>query len=190
MHSVSSFVRDFTSYLIAAIFLYEAKGLPAMDRNGLSDFFCKFKLGEEKYKTKVIQETLHPRWNEQFDLFVYDVEERNLEISVWDWDRAARNDFVGDTVLDLSTLENEKLHDLWLEVHKNGLSCGSLHFTVMITGKKISSGEETDADADALQAELSPDIADRYSLLDSWKHVRDVGTLSVKLFKGNVSSSE
>ena len=67
---------------------------------------------------------------EQFDMFVYEdaSPEKKLEISVWDWDRGVRNDFIGHAAVDLATLENERQHDLWLNVEdENGGSCGSLH---------------------------------------------------------------
>ena len=36
------------------ITLLGAKSLPSMDDNGLSDPYCKFKLGNQKYKSKVV----------------------------------------------------------------------------------------------------------------------------------------
>ena len=78
-----------------AIFLFEGKDLPAMDRNGLSDPFCKFRLGNEKYRTRIAYKTLNPKWMEQFELFLYDLNEQELELTVWDWDRGMRNDYIG-----------------------------------------------------------------------------------------------
>ena len=43
---------------VATIVLIEGRGLVAMDDNGLSDPYIKFKLGNERYKTKV--GPLHP----------------------------------------------------------------------------------------------------------------------------------
>lgn len=55
-------------------------------------FICR--LGNEKYKSRVIWRSLNPRWVEQFDLHLYDDGDQQLEITVWDKDRS-RDDFIG-----------------------------------------------------------------------------------------------
>jgi len=44
-----------------------------------------------QYKTK----TLSPRWLEQFDLYMYDDQTNQLEITVFDHDVSGRDDFMG-----------------------------------------------------------------------------------------------
>jgi hypothetical protein len=45
--------------------IVEAVNLPAMDSNGFSDPYCKIKIGDKReYKTKIINKTLNPKWNE------------------------------------------------------------------------------------------------------------------------------
>lgn len=53
-----------------------------------------FRLGNEKYKSKVVWRSLNPRWLEQFDLHLYDDGDQQLEVTVWDKDRS-RDDFIG-----------------------------------------------------------------------------------------------
>lgn len=49
----------------------DAADLPAADRNGYSDPYCKFFLdGKEVYKTATQKKTLHPAWNEFFEVQV------------------------------------------------------------------------------------------------------------------------
>lgn len=49
----------------------DATDLPAADRNGFSDPYCKFELnGKEVYKTDKQKKTLHPAWNEYFEVDV------------------------------------------------------------------------------------------------------------------------
>lgn len=55
-------------------------------------FICR--LGNEKYKSRVVWRSLNPRWLEQFDLHLYDDGDQQLELTVWDKDRA-RDDFIG-----------------------------------------------------------------------------------------------
>lgn len=62
-----------------------------------SFFFC-FRLGNEKYKSKVIYKNLNPSWLEQFDLHLYDDQNQELEVTVWDKDRS-RDDFMGRYVI-------------------------------------------------------------------------------------------
>lgn len=43
----------------------EGSGLKAADRNGKSDPYCEFYLGDEKiFTTQVQKKTLTPKWNE------------------------------------------------------------------------------------------------------------------------------
>lgn len=107
-------------YSSVTIFLFEAKDLPAMDRNGLSDPFCKFRLGCEKFRSRVIKKTLDPQWLEEFHLFLHEYESKKLEISVWDWDRTLKNEVMGRAEIDLQPLENGKTYDLWVDIKEKG----------------------------------------------------------------------
>ena len=51
---------------------------------------------EEKYKSRVIEKTLDPVWNEVFVVKVQSGSESTLgiEIELWDWDRVG-NDYLG-----------------------------------------------------------------------------------------------
>lgn len=53
------------------------------------------RLGNEKYKSKVVWKSLHPSWLEQFDLHLYDDQEQILEVTVWDKDKQTKDDFLG-----------------------------------------------------------------------------------------------
>lgn len=165
------------------IFLFEGKDLPAMDRNGLSDPFCKFKLGTEKHRTRIAYKTLNPRWMEQFDLFIYDPEDKEIEITVWDWDRGLRNDYMGKAVVNVSNLEGEKLHDLWLDVENEGEHCGSIHLSVLVSGKKLTT-EKITAESEVKKESLATNNSARYNLRNALTDVGDVGMVSVKVYKG------
>ena len=58
------------------------------------NFFLIYRLGNEKYKSKVIYKSLNPSWLEQFDLHLYDDQSQELEVTVWDKDRS-KDDFMG-----------------------------------------------------------------------------------------------
>ena len=61
---------------------------------GLSDPYCRFRLGNEKYKTKACKETLSPQWKEQFDLKIFPDSPMMLEVTVWDRD-IRKDEFMG-----------------------------------------------------------------------------------------------
>ncbi|XP_052740715.1 multiple C2 and transmembrane domain-containing protein isoform X7 [Bicyclus anynana] len=117
---------------VVTIVLVEAKNLPAMDvETRSSDPYCKFRLGNEKYKSKVIWKTLHPSWLEQFDLHLYDDQEQILEVTVWDKDKQTKDDFLGRCAIDLSRLEREKTHNIWQELEDGN---GQIFLLLTISG--------------------------------------------------------
>ncbi|KAK4540064.1 hypothetical protein LTR36_009805 [Oleoguttula mirabilis] len=84
----------------------DAADLPAADRNGYSDPYCKFKLdGKEVYKTKTQKKTLHPAWNEFFEVPVRSRTGAKFEVNVYDWDFGDKADFLGAAAIDLAVLE-------------------------------------------------------------------------------------
>lgn len=117
------------------IVLVEAKNLLACDpETATSDPYVKFRLGNEKYKSRVVWRSLNPRWLEQFDLHLYDDGDQQLEITVWDKDRS-RDDFIGRCVIDLTMLEREKTHSMWKELEDGA---GLLHLLLTISGTTAS----------------------------------------------------
>ncbi|XP_063372525.1 multiple C2 and transmembrane domain-containing protein-like isoform X2 [Cydia amplana] len=117
---------------VVTIVLVEAKNLPAMDMDTRSsDPYCKFRLGNEKYKSKVVWKSLHPSWLEQFDLHLYDDQEQILEVTVWDKDKQTKDDFLGRCSIDLSRLEREKTHSMWQDLEDGN---GQIFLLLTISG--------------------------------------------------------
>ncbi|KAK5129911.1 hypothetical protein LTR08_002712 [Meristemomyces frigidus] len=84
----------------------DAADLPAADRNGFSDPYCKFVLdGKEVFKTKTQKKTLHPAWNEYFEVAVRSRTAARFEVAVYDWDFGDRADFLGKSGVELGALE-------------------------------------------------------------------------------------
>lgn len=84
----------------------DAADLPSADRNGYSDPYCKFKLnGKEVYKTKTQKKTLHPAWNEFFEVQIPSRTAADFKVDVYDWDFGDSADFLGAAVLNLQVLE-------------------------------------------------------------------------------------
>ncbi|XP_050343193.1 uncharacterized protein LOC126768864 isoform X1 [Nymphalis io] len=93
------------------VLVKEAKNLVATKPNGLADVFCKSYLLPErgrlaKQKTSVSRRTLSPRWEHTFTyrgVALRELATRALELSLWDRDRLASNDFMGAVRLSLGT---------------------------------------------------------------------------------------
>ncbi|XP_076171076.1 multiple C2 domain and transmembrane region protein isoform X2 [Ptiloglossa arizonensis] len=166
---------------VVTIVLVEAKNLLPMDIDGLSDPYVKFRLGTEKYKSKVVHKTLNPVWLEQFDLHLYEDPYlgQELEVTVWDRDKSHQDDLMGKAVIDLSILERETTHRLWRDLEDGS---GSIFLLLTISGTTAS---ETISDLAA--HEETPrereQLYQRYAVLNTLQTIRDVGHLTVKVFK-------
>ena len=101
--SFACFFFAVDSLLISGVHLQviSATGLRAADFNGLSDPYCKVRLGKHKSQTKVIPETLTPSLNETFTFDADTVEQALLAPSatvrfeVFDSDQLSLDDFLG-----------------------------------------------------------------------------------------------
>ncbi|THC87555.1 hypothetical protein EYZ11_012998 [Aspergillus tanneri] len=83
----------------------DAAELPSADRNGFSDPYCKFRLNDEAvFKTKVQKKTLHPAWNEFFEIPVKSRIGSDFRVDVYDWDFGDKADYLGGTPIDLGIL--------------------------------------------------------------------------------------
>jgi Ca2+-dependent lipid-binding protein len=86
--------------------ILDGKDLPSADRNGYSDPFCKFQLnGETVFKTEVQKKTLHPAWNEYFEVEVKSRTAADFQCKVYDWDFASDPDFLGGSAINLELLD-------------------------------------------------------------------------------------
>lgn len=84
----------------------DAADLPSADRNGFSDPYCKFKLGDkEVFKTKVQKKTLHPAWNEFFETSVKSRIGADFRVDVYDWDFGDKADYLGGANINLEALD-------------------------------------------------------------------------------------
>ncbi|XP_018403130.1 PREDICTED: multiple C2 and transmembrane domain-containing protein 1 [Cyphomyrmex costatus] len=166
---------------VVTIVLVEAKNLLPMDIDGLSDPYVKFRLGTEKYKSKVVNKTLNPIWLEQFDLHLYEDPYlgQELEVTVWDRDRSHQDDLMGKTVIDLATLERETTHRLWRELEDGS---GNIFLLLTISGTTAS---ETISDL-AMHEETPVEqaqLVQRYSVTNTLQRIRDVGHLTIKVYR-------
>ena len=93
----------------------EASNLPAADRNGYSDPYCKFELnGEGVFKSKIQKKTLQPIWNESFEIPIKSRTAASFTVRVMDWDIGGTDDFLGAAKIDVKELEPQLAKDITL----------------------------------------------------------------------------
>ncbi|XP_069706151.1 protein piccolo [Phaenicophaeus curvirostris] len=103
------------------IHVLQARNLAPRDNNGYSDPFVKVYLlpgrgqvmvvqnasAEYKRRTKYIQKSLNPEWNQTViykNISMEQLKKKTLEVTVWDYDRFSSNDFLGEVLIELSSV--------------------------------------------------------------------------------------
>ncbi|XP_028348885.1 multiple C2 and transmembrane domain-containing protein 1 isoform X9 [Physeter macrocephalus] len=164
---------------IVSITLIEGRDLKAMDSNGLSDPYVKFRLGHQKYKSKIMPKTLNPQWREQFDFHLYEERGGIIDITAWDRDAGKRDDFIGRCQIDLSALSREQTHKLELQLEE-----GEGHLVLLVTLTASATVSISDLSINSLEdPKEREEILKRYSPLRIFHNLKDVGFLQVKVIR-------
>ncbi|XP_047586063.1 multiple C2 and transmembrane domain-containing protein 1 isoform X11 [Lutra lutra] len=164
---------------IVSITLIEGRDLKAMDSNGLSDPYVKFRLGHQKYKSKIMPKTLNPQWREQFDFHLYEERGGIIDITAWDKDAGKRDDFIGRCQVDLSSLSREQTHKLELQLEE-----GEGHLVLLVTLTASATVSISDLSVNSLEDQKErEEILRRYSPLRIFHNLKDVGFLQVKVIR-------
>ncbi|KAL5482023.1 hypothetical protein EMCRGX_G022302, partial [Ephydatia muelleri] len=162
---------------ILTVTLLNGTDLPAMDENGLSDPYCKLRLGPQKHKSKVKVKTLNPQWKEKFDFKVFEGDD-TLSIEVWSRNFVTADHHLGSCKVELGTLVPDKTYDLTLPLVDSG--CGSIHLLLCLSGMAVNEMDECDGP----QNDVTEESYGLISLL-RMKPINDVGCLKAKI--GGVS---
>ncbi|XP_040841985.1 multiple C2 and transmembrane domain-containing protein 1 isoform X2 [Ochotona curzoniae] len=164
---------------IVSITLIEGRDLKAMDSNGLSDPYVKFRLGHQKYKSKIMPKTLNPQWREQFDFHLYEERGGIIDITAWDKDAGKRDDFIGRCQVDLSALSREQTHKLELQLEE-----GEGHLVLLVTLTASATVSISDLSINSVEDQKErEEILKRYSPLRIFHNIKDVGFLQVKVIR-------
>ncbi|NXP37775.1 MCTP1 protein, partial [Leiothrix lutea] len=164
---------------IVSVTLIEGRELKAMDANGLSDPYVKFRLGHQKYKSKIVPKTLNPQWREQFDFHLYDERGGIIDITVWDKDVGKRDDFIGRCQIDLSTLSKEQTHKLEMPLEE-----GEGYLVLLVTLTASAAVTISDLSINSLEDQKErEEILKRYSPMMMFHNISDVGFLQVKVIR-------
>ncbi|NWT83052.1 MCTP1 protein, partial [Lanius ludovicianus] len=164
---------------IVSVTLIEGRELKAMDANGLSDPYVKFRLGHQKYKSKIVPKTLNPQWREQFDFHLYEERGGIIDITVWDKDVGKRDDFIGRCQVDLSTLSKEQTHKLEMPLEE-----GEGYLVLLVTLTASAAVTISDLSINSLDDQKErEEILKRYSPMMMFHNISDVGFLQVKVIR-------
>lgn len=108
---------------VLSVTVISADDLPAMDVMGKSDPYVvlTLKKTEAKNKTRVVNESLNPVWNQTFDFVVEDALHDMLILEVWDHDTFGK-DYMGRCIMTLTRviLEGEYEDSFPLDGAKSG----------------------------------------------------------------------
>ena len=112
---------------VLRIHVIEAKELKRADiglmKKGLSDPYTVIRMGANKFKTPVIQNTIAPVWNSVFETVIDAKDGQYLEIEIRDEDPGSKDDLLGTISLPIINAAEKGTDDAWLPLEdvKTGL---------------------------------------------------------------------
>ena len=96
----------------------EAKDLPITDASGSCDGYCKIQFGKQKAQTRTIDNSLTPKWRQQFSFEILDFQEDFLFIQLYDHDSVGKDDLISDLEIHPRTLQPGIIIDQWYTMRR------------------------------------------------------------------------
>ncbi|CAG7817684.1 unnamed protein product [Allacma fusca] len=163
---------------VLTVLLLEAKNLSSDKEDRIiMDAFVKFRLGNQKYKSRTVARTTHPKWCEQFDFYLYEGQPQILEVQIYD--EAFSRDYIGRCSIDIGLLAKEITHNQTFQLQEGP---GEISLLLTISG---TCGTETISDLGNFKPSVEENkiLQSRYTLTRSLHSIRDVGHLTVKVYE-------
>uniref|UniRef100_A0A8K9UNB9 Multiple C2 domains, transmembrane 2b n=1 Tax=Oncorhynchus mykiss TaxID=8022 RepID=A0A8K9UNB9_ONCMY len=159
---------------VVGVTLVEGQDLP---EDGPGELFVRFRLGEQRYKSR--PKKANPQWRERFDFNRFPEGPGVLEIEVWNKEGRKYEECYGMCEVDLSSvLPNQS--QLFTRVLKEGKGC----VVFLITLSTCSGVSISDMCAPPLEEPQEREkTLEKYSFKSSFRNLRDVGFLQVKIIK-------
>ncbi|KAK5874492.1 hypothetical protein PBY51_019432 [Eleginops maclovinus] len=162
---------------VVSVTLVEGQELP-LDAQG-GQLFVRFRLGEQRFKSKNHCRVSNPQWRERFTLNQFVDSPDTLEVELWSKEGRRSEDMLGACEVDLSMVP---FNQRQLLTHTLNQGKGRLVF--LLTLNTCSGVSISDLSAAPLDEPKEQEIQlDNYSLKRSLKNLRDVGFLQIKVIK-------
>ena len=91
----------------------EARNLPVVDAGGKCDGYCKIQFGQQKAKTRTIDNSLTPHWRQEFFFDILDIQKDYLFIQLYDHDSLGKDDLIADLDIFTQFLQPGIIIDQW-----------------------------------------------------------------------------
>ncbi|XP_002961839.2 synaptotagmin-5 [Selaginella moellendorffii] len=122
---------------VLTVTVIRAENLIAADTNGLADPYAvlRMKKSDQKIRTKVLNKTLQPEWNQTFDFVVEDAIHDMLIVEIWDHDTFGK-DYMGRCALTLSRVVREEEYEEGYQL--DGVKSGKIFLHMKWTSQPLS----------------------------------------------------
>ncbi|ODM89358.1 Multiple C2 and transmembrane domain-containing protein 2 [Orchesella cincta] len=114
---------------VLTVLVLEANNLSPGDEKVYMDAFVKFRMGNQKFKTRTLSRVTGPKWLEQFDFYLYDGQPQVLEVQIFD--ESFSRDYIGRCAIDIGLLEKELTHHKVFQLQE---SPGEIALLLTISG--------------------------------------------------------
>lgn len=123
--------------MLLKVKIIEARNIPNLDIIGKSDPYCMLQMSnsQQVYKTKYINNTSCPVWNEEFKFPVTRQASDVLVVVVKDKDTISADDPIGKYQFSLASLTINQEKDEWVTLQSmcKYSNAGSLHVSLLLT---------------------------------------------------------
>ncbi|XP_078660871.1 extended synaptotagmin-2-like isoform X8 [Branchiostoma floridae x Branchiostoma belcheri] len=148
---------------VLRIHLKEAKELMRADvgfmKKGKSDPYCTLQVGAQSFKSKTIENTLEPRWNEYYEAVVDQLEGQTMQVNMFDEDPGSKDDPLGNAAVSISEVVKMGFSDMWLPLEDATTGQVHLRMSWLSLSSQMEALDKMEkvkriADADALSSAL------------------------------------
>lgn len=163
---------------VLCITLVEGQDMPQC---GQGDIYVRFRLGDQKYKSKNLCIQPNPQWREQFDFNQFEDNQEPLQVEMCSKRGRKSEESWGMLEVDVSTLTvNEK------QLYSYMLNPGKGRVVFLITLRSVWGVSISDIENATLsKPDEKDEVVAKFSLKNSHNCMRDIGILQVGVIRAN-----
>ncbi|XP_039881580.1 multiple C2 and transmembrane domain-containing protein 2 isoform X2 [Simochromis diagramma] len=163
---------------VLCITLVEGQDMPQC---GQGDIYVRFRLGDQKYKSKNLCIQPNPQWREQFDFNQFEDNQEPLQVEMCSKRGRKSEESWGMLEVDVSTLTvNEK------QLYSYMLNPGKGRVVFLITLRSVWGVSISDIENATLsKPDEKDEVVEKFSLKNSHNCMRDIGILQVGVIRAN-----